>query len=798
MNRIDGADLQSYLLLHRKWVTNLNFFAGEQLGQFDAGGQWFDFSREPGDPIYVVNFVQYFVGSLIKEWVRSRAALDVAAVSDSIEMRAGARPLAEFIRLNERRIWTPTKNEREGKQTIILGNSFRYTRFNPKLGLRQRVPRIEEQQLTLGGAAFYCGDCGCMGPQDEAEQPACGQCGSRNVAISQAPVVPAPRVTGFDYRQSGDADTRVVSPFEIKLDLHANDLEESSYLRRQQFILRQVLESAFPWAILEAETGAGDGADDLGLQYQRQIERSAGNVTGEVNGSPGTREDDGLIRFRQYWLEPERYCHFRWESDEVMADGEVVRAGTRALDLFPRGLCFSTVAGTILEASPEAKNDLWDQMKWELMPGNAFGHGIEHMVEQNMISNDFFSLMYEAAMHYTLGRTILNPTLIDRQDWKNKPGWVATMKQGVTRNDDPGRAATIISPQANFGALQSMMEQVKGDMRLTSGGAFNTASGVGEPEASTATATAILRDQALSMLLPKLTRKTEIEIATGRKWLRIIRDYDLYEAYFSRISQFSEFEIEQARQLDPEYDLIITPRPGSLMPQSEMEKLAALDRAGQMGGVPGGIFNRQVFPDHIRRLVCDYLNVPFVADKSQADERNTMIRLHRLLRFAEQMEQADAAREAMIGQASGQVDPAQMQALAAQPVVDPATLLAQAAEIAPVRWRYDDHPTCMETIEDWFRRDQGLNASPVAELLINDLYSRHLQGLQLKQQEQMMAQAGPQMMAAAAAPPASAGARESGRPAGRQPEQRPEGDASPGTRFVKPVRPDAIPAPVGR
>ena len=856
--RIEAEDRASYHMIHRKWVTNLHFFAGEQLGFFDDSGQWQDVAREPGDPIYVVNIVQYFVQSLIKEWVRSRAALDVEPVADSIEARAGARPLAEFIKLNQRRVWTPTKSELEGKYCVITGNAFRYTRFNPDLGMPMKIPNVEEKEVSVGGSAYYCSACQKYGDASELDEdaPKCPECGSPKVAISKAPTAKAQIINGFSTRQSGDADTVVIDPFEIKLALRANDVNDSSYLRRQRLILENVMRATFEWARFEPESSSGrGGTEDLGLQYQRQIERSAGNVNGYITSSPGQREDDGLGRYRQYWIEPERYMHFVWQEDERMADGEVVKRGTRARDLFEKGYYFGVSSSVVLDSSHESKRDHWDQLKWSLMPGSVWGHGIEHMVEQNLISNDFFSLAYEAAMHSTIGRTVINPTLLDRDEWKNRPGHVAVMRTGVTRNDRPSEAAAIITPAANFGALESLGQSVKNDMRLTSGGAFNTASGVGDSEANTATATAILRDQALSMMLPQLVRKSEADIATGLKWLRIIKRFDLYEVYFKRISMYSEFELKQARSLDPDYDLIIEPRVGSILPQSELEKLQSFEKAASLGGIPGGIFNVQVFPEHIRRLLCDYLNLPFEADKSQVDQRNTMLRIQKLLELAEELEEAhDQGQQAlaagmiqptmqpgmMPGAPPPPIGPSGMPSMPGAPVTpaapmqpgpnaqqnpagmmpgqptammpagappiahtgvpeldllaDPAFILSRAAEVAPVQYRYDDHPVCLETIRDWFKRDEGISASPLVQLLINDLYSRHLQGMQMAQMEMAMAAAGP---AALMGPPPGA---PQGGPSGGGPSQpkdgRPPGDASPGTGFVKPVSASAVTPPL--
>lgn len=68
----------------------------------------------------------------------------------------------------------------------------------------------------------------------------------------------------------------------------------------------------------------------------------------------------------------------------------------------------------------------------------------------------------------------------------------------------------------------------------------------------------------------------------------------------------------------------------------------------------------------------------------------------------------------------------------------PEEALLMAASIAPVRYRVDDHPTCIETIIDFLKTDAGRHLSPLAELLLNDLITRHQQGMVMKMMEDQM------------------------------------------------------------
>jgi ABC-type uncharacterized transport system involved in gliding motility auxiliary subunit len=60
-----------------------------------------------------------------------------------------------------------------------------------------------------------------------------------------------------------------------------------------------------------------------------------------------------------------------------------------------------------------------------------------------------------------------------------------------------------------------------------------------------------------------------------------------------------------------------------------------------------------------------------------------------------------------------------------------------AANTAPVRYRVDDHPVCIETVIEFLKTDAGRHLSPLAELLLNDLITRHKMAMQMQMMEEM-------------------------------------------------------------
>lgn len=717
INRVDQDDIQANVARHRKWLTNMRFFIGEQLGYINDAGAWQPIPKNPGDPIYVVNLVQYFVGALHKDYVRSQAVIDVSARGGRVDMRLASRPGSELLKLVQRDQWTPTAIDRDGKFCIILGNTFRYTTCQANAGQYRREPVTRKVKVEIGGSAYGCLECGHIGdltgqmPEGEFQQgqdvgvQQCEACESPNIDISRAPQYEAENVVDWQERQVPDVTTDVVDPFEIKLPFHAEDVPTAEWLRRERFIDTSKLKAAFRWAVnLMDDTSAVNNGESA-LLMKRQIEQSPGNVGGQVSGFGTTPNQSFLSRFRQYWFRPEAYRHWVFPEDTMMANGEVIPKGTPKIRLFPKGFYVAVSGQTILETADEDKAKSWVHNRWEVVPNAIWGLGAEQIIEGNQLYNEIFSLMYEFLMYETDPPTVLDPRYLHRSDWSGRPGMVAMLRQGAPN----GVAAAFAQPSprqlgpGTFGFL----ELLKGDFQLTSGGAFNTSSGLPSTETNTARGMAIQRDQALQMHISRLKRKAEADVATGKQELVLIKKHNLAQYYYPRLSDFSQLELQMFDKCDVEIDLEIIDRPQSFIPRSALETRNDLLEAMTAGGLPLGIFNPAI-PRHLRRFGIESFGLPFEAEFLAADERNALLRIYAILEMAPLLS-----------------------------MENPKVALQVAADVAPVRYRIDDHQIAIETIIDFCKTDTGQNLDPMAELLINDLITRHKQGMQLKLMEDM-------------------------------------------------------------
>src|SRR5262249_11483083 len=152
-------------------------------------------------------------------------------------------------------------------------------------------------------------------------------------------------------------------------------------------------------------------------------------------------------------------------------------------------------------------------------------------------------------------------------------------------------------------------------------GAFAPLSGdPGTGANETATRTAILRDQAMSMFAPTLELKAEVDVATAQKVLKLYQKHWTGKRFYYTKGQYDDFEGNYFESCDIQGDMLVVAVPGSWMPRADGEKRAAAIEAGTWGGIPLGIFNPQLNPK-LRKFLLDEYGLAFDADTIGPDYR---------------------------------------------------------------------------------------------------------------------------------------------------------------------------------
>ena len=759
---VDQDDEPAEILRHRKWLTCLRFAEGRQLGYINSRtGLWTDVVREDGDPIYISNVLGYFINALVTEYSRSQIVYDVDSISTALERVGAARLAGEALQYIRRDTWRATEQLREGKFTIICGNSFRRTRLTKNPRIKIPVPHFEERMIGIGGGSYQCTNPECfqLGDVEELQSSgqgyACPQCGHDAPTIHDGLQVPM-QVASFREEPAVEVKTSVVDPFEVKCHLHARTLAESPYLRWSVMAYERQIKVQFPWA--QFESGTRGTPANLGLLYQREMERSPGNIASQIDLAQGAAGSfDGLTEFNCYWFEPWYYADYVFPEDTMMGDGEVVTAGTKLVQTHPNGLALAKVHNTIVNVWEESKGDQWGHQRWDMMPDQFWAHGIEDMIQSAKQRNEIKSLLYEILLKHAAPKKYYNPLKLRRADIQSRPGWAVPLKN-ASAQDNPANYVFTEEERAGGPELQAFLEQTNRDMQLEGGGAFSPQPGMPDSDNPTARGKIIMRDAAVQMMIPKLQLKAETEIGTAIQTLRLVHRYELMDYYAGRGAEYAQYELQAFKELNPDRDLIVTARAGSEMPVSEDDRRNDLELALTMGQLPGGIFNPAI-PPEIRKLAMERLNLPLETDHTSPDERKQQMEIRRLIVWAQEAEKAGL-----------DIEQAAMIALAGVDGQSP---------IAPVMFMVDDHEVHVNRIVRYFLTDAGMQASPLLQRLLMDHMQQHLQGEVMKQQQMGV------LAVAAQAPAVAAGAQVQGQAmeaAGQGPAQGGQKGAQKGNR----------------
>lgn len=712
----DADNAFNEILRHRKWLQVVRYYEGQQGGFIDAQGAWQTVSRRPGDAIHVSNIFQYFVNILVKECLRAQSRLQVRPRGDRFEHEFGARVYNELFKIIQEHAWTQKERNRDLRNAILTGNAFtRVIKVNDYERMR-KVPRYETKSNQLAAGVFTCIQCDHVGYETDFETNGqrCPYCGanSEQVSIRRGASVEHQELVGYDDCPGARLDTIGLSPFAMKLDSSATDLRGSSFVRVSMLCSDEVLQAMYPWAQI-----GGTVEQDQSLRMQQQLQRSPGNFDGQGTPVLSTAQTGKSIH-REYYFRPSRYCNYEWPHNEIMANGEIVPKGTRAIDLYPKELkVVRDGNGLILSVGPAEINKEFTHWVWDMQTESPYGIGVEHALESNTARNELMSLAKAIVMNNAAFSLIVNQKKIRRSALMGKPGHVAVMEKPGP-NDNPGNY--IYQPQLKdySAGITQLVEQQKADMEMESGGtlALDTM-----PASETLGAMQIRRDAAVSGLIPRLSNRDARDVELAYMWAEhLAEDSEMALELYKEISEVSDFEIESFASIVPRRHLVVTVADGSNVPRSHLEKRAMAMETLTVGGLPGGVFNPAI-PGPVREYLLENAGLPYRANDHAIDQRNQLLEIKRLIMMAERVQVVEE------------------------------NILGQIRMAVPVRIYEDDHTVHMETIIKYLK-GQGRTVPDNVRAILMDHYLQHKQASQMLMAEATMQQGQQAALAAAVSP----------------------------------------------
>lgn len=342
-------------------ITEQQEFAGEDIGEcLDCG-----YTGEASE----------FGGVQPPEGVDPQAALyDQQSLQNIQPAQAGA--------VNGLQIGNPPANRTSGMPTMAAGN-----------GGMDMAAQSGMQQA--GGYPGAIPDASMAEPQSGSNvldaQTLCPACASPNVSISPGQTEQLEVVTGSEKYKLGNLKALSVPYSQLRHEI-AKSLEDSEWLRWTRRMRIETVKAKFPNLKIPPPNSR---KSDPGLQYEDAMRRSVATSTG--GGTDRLQRNNRFYTdFTQWWFEPCMYSDYVFPADVQTVEGAVIPAGTKGLDMYPKGMYVARLEGidAPLQVSPENKKDHWVSAPYHLRLFTGLGIGINDAIEMQRQWNLILSLVF--------------------------------------------------------------------------------------------------------------------------------------------------------------------------------------------------------------------------------------------------------------------------------------------------------------------------------------------------------------------------------------------------------------------
>ncbi len=633
-DRIEKDNSSEWLDWLRKVIRNHNYYRGRQAGFFnEMSGRWENIDQ--GKFLYTNNYIRALVDRVAKERAKSETELHVRPSKPKTEAEAGARQADAIAKHYQQKLFPASIRQREAKFALLSGEYYRLVYWDTDAGPWTDEPVVEQQEIKIGPDTYDCPQCQMAGFAQNLIGAQCIGCGNTEVNIVPGPTTQVSVVTGTRKVRAGDINLEIPDPVEIKLDLHSRDIWESPWLHRKRMVLKEVVDDKFPW--LHAQAMPSESAGEMALTYQRQQESSPGNTnSGEASAGYAYVRNipEHMVMFEQLWLMPVMYKNYVFPNEVVLGDQEMfgyqvtIPAGTKAADMFKRGMYVARVNGVIVDIRPESKNDHWVMGVNKSLPMSIHGDGIEDAIEIQDLLNDTWSLLFEYLMTCTVPPVIYDERIIRGEEFVNKPGWKVPAHD-LSPGDNLSNAVFQLEAQSLPQEVLAFIEMAKSDMVEHIGASSLEGNLPDVPESQTATQANLQHEQAVALVGLTLELKAEADVKTLTQVLRIVQENWQEDRYVSLLGNFGEEEGKWFKAADIPEDFTVTAVPGSWMPKMESDERRDLADAIQISGVPFGPWNPQM-PPKLRNKILEAFRIDNDLDDYHADVRLAKIKLERL------------------------------------------------------------------------------------------------------------------------------------------------------------------------
>ena len=723
-------------LLMIRHARNDHYVNGNQFIEYDPVTNQF-FELDAGSEFaHVNNQLVTFVRARAAVLSKSRSKYQVTPKSTDRRARQKTRFITAFI---DNQIDEQPEDERymEGLRMVTHGRSYR-REFVALTGPEVDQPVFEEEPFAATEDAYQCPDCASGGhfqaPQGEQSVDACPKCGSENASVVRAVRASVPRVTGTSKVASVAIHTQWLADYHVWWDPGAGTPAKSPWAEVRQLCVNEEVEERYPNCTGKGQRASGE---DLGLEYQRMLERSPGNydtdpyVTAEQNIAGWGGGDDLRTEVREVWLTPPLISNLVPDMDGIFPSA-TLRKGVPLGEQFPKGVRLVVVGNSVVDVAHEAKNDHLFDFYDGLRPNAGYARGIEdwRAIQDRINSLGTWGMTWLAMA--AVGNTVINPDVItdpEMRDGFGVPG-KTIQADGCLTGEDLGRAAVRIGGEPFQPAVINLEERAKGDLQ-TMAATYATATGVPSAPIDTATGVNAMMDQIQQLQAPVLRLRAAAEASWLRGRLRLARRY-FFDPHFVRLSggQAGTLPGKMITRDDLDGEFWIKPVEDSYLTRS-----AGQIRNDVAGALKLGYANPQL-PEEVRGLIGKAFAIDDVEDLSAQWRLEAERRIEAVMSAAEQLTPMLAEAMAQAGNAPVQMGPdglpVDMRAVVVQSAID---RLVEQARPDPL----DEHPIFIKAYRAFRITDECREAHPLVKDVFLTLVNLHKQGIVEAAQEEQMA-----------------------------------------------------------
>lgn len=604
----------------------------------------------PGGGLMTWPIIGRVVWANTANWLATKIGVE-AQVSNSDPFLKGAEIVCQQLYPQfETDLWTDQNEALMSLYCQLYCNWFGYSEMSKDEGY-VKIPEAGSIKIEAADPEFYCKECGAGGPatdmatetpKDLAGPQRCPECGQESafVEASEDGEHDVESITNYRDTPKLKNTFRVVPSFLIRADelnSKAGDFSEAHWFFYYTLHHRYELKAAYGKAAEKLKESDGKEWND-GVKWWHALETNTAPLsqTEHYSESVKNRDDDLLQTCRHWfvqgvfsnWTAPE---DFELDSDKCKFD---IKKGETVAESFKRrgkpyvGLFVITSGKTILWIGSQKHKDRWVAGLWLMNGASAWGKPQQELLDIQEGLNNFFSMFHEHGMRSSMPHLILDGTMLDHNNLKNKAGGVSYTKKGVPRTHPLKWYYERIDPARMSGdmvEIWSLMQQGVDDIS----GVSKASIGQSDSANRTMGGQALLTQRSMGLLIPSQKSKGTAKGIAFKQYLKNAQLYwdddQIRQVLSNQDKSWDDLNIQAFRQLSIECDVDVKTTEGSDIPVTYMEREMRM-----MQTMASGVLWNPEIPIQLRAQVARLANIDFDPDNIESERRHQSAVLKKL------------------------------------------------------------------------------------------------------------------------------------------------------------------------